>query len=149
MILFGIGVALVIAPLTKSALSVEPQFSGSASGVNNAVARTAALMSVAVLGAIIISTFPARLNESISTSSLTQEEQKQVLSQSDKLGGIIISDTFDKTSHRLARNVIRESLVYGFRWVMAVSAALAFIGGLVLFFTIHRTHRQRTLRSNK
>ncbi len=137
LVLFGIGMALVIAPLTKSALSVEPRFSGSASGVNNAVSRIAALMAVAVLGAIVISTFTTRLNDTISASSLTQEEQRQILSQSDKLGGIIIPDTFDETAQTLVRNDIRESFVYGFRWAMGVSAALALAGALVSFIAIH------------
>jgi EmrB/QacA subfamily drug resistance transporter len=96
LVLFGIGMALVIAPLTKSALAVEPQFSGSASGVNNAVSRIAALMAVVVLGAIVISAFTTRLNDTISTSTLTQQEQRQILSQSDKLGGIEIPGTWNK-----------------------------------------------------
>ncbi len=144
LVLFGIGMALVIAPLTKSALSVEPRFSGSASGVNNAVSRIAALMAVAVLGAIVISTFTTRLNDTISASSLTQEEQRQILSQSDKLGGIIIPDTFDEPTQTLVRNAIRESFVYGFRWAMTVSAALALSGALVSFITIHGPPRQPT-----
>ena len=149
LILFGIGMALVIAPLTKSALSVEPRFSGSASGVNNAVSRIAALMAVAVLGAIVISTFTTRLNDTISTSSLTQEEQGQILSQSDRLGGIIVPDTFDETAQTMARNAIRESFVYGFRWAMAISAALALAGALVSFITIHGQPRRRPTSSSK
>jgi EmrB/QacA subfamily drug resistance transporter len=137
LILFGLGMALVIAPLTKSALFVEPQFSGSASGVNNSVSRMAALMAVAVLGAITISTFAIQLKDAISASSLTQEEQRQILSQSDKLGGIVIPDTFDETARMLARKAIRESFVYGFRWAMTINAALALIGAAVSLVTIH------------
>ncbi len=141
LILFGIGMALVIAPLTKSALSVESQFSGSASGVNNALSRIAALMAVAILGAIVISTFTARLNDVISTSSLTQEEHRQILSQSDRLGGIIIPDTFDETTRLLARNAIRESFIFGFRRAMGVCTALALIAALVSFVAIHSPPR--------
>jgi EmrB/QacA subfamily drug resistance transporter len=137
LILFGLGMALVIAPLTKSALFVEPQFSGSASGVNNSVSRMAALMAVAVLGAITISTFAIQLKDAISASSLTQEEQRQILSQSDKLGGIVIPDTFDETARMLARKAIRESFVYGFRWAMTINAVLALIGAAVSLVTIH------------
>ncbi len=148
LILFGIGMALVIAPLTKSALSVEPRFSGSASGVNNGVSRIAALMAVAVLGAIVISTFTTRLDDTISASSLTQEEQRQILSQSDKLGGIVIPNTFDETTRQLARNAIRESFVYGFRWAMGIRAALALTGALVSFVTFHGPPHWRAPSSN-
>jgi MFS family permease len=49
----GLGVALLVAPLTATALSsVSSQHAGIASGVNNAVARAAALIAVAVLPAV-------------------------------------------------------------------------------------------------
>ena len=137
LMLFGIGMALVIAPLTKSALFVEPQYSGSASGVNNSVSRIAALMAVAVLGAIVISSFTTQLNNAISTSGLMPDEQRQILSQSDKLGAIVIPDTFDDTARILATDTVRESFIYGFRWAMGISAALALAGAFISFITIH------------
>jgi len=63
LVLFGIGMATVIAPLTKSALAVEHKFSGAASGVNNAVARVAALLAVALLGAIVLFLFSSQLTK--------------------------------------------------------------------------------------
>jgi EmrB/QacA subfamily drug resistance transporter len=49
-IVFGLGLSLLVAPLTATALgAVEDSFAGIASGVNNAVARAAGLLAVAVL----------------------------------------------------------------------------------------------------
>jgi EmrB/QacA subfamily drug resistance transporter len=49
-VVFGLGLSATVAPLTATALaSADPENSGIASGVNNAVARTAALLAVAVL----------------------------------------------------------------------------------------------------
>ncbi|MBI5104399.1 MAG: MFS transporter [Solirubrobacterales bacterium] len=49
-LVFGAGLVLVVAPVTATALSSAPErHAGVASGVNNAVARTASLMAVAVL----------------------------------------------------------------------------------------------------
>jgi EmrB/QacA subfamily drug resistance transporter len=46
----GLGLALTVAPLTSAALSAAPdRLAGTASGVNNAVARIASLLAVAVL----------------------------------------------------------------------------------------------------
>lgn len=50
MVLFGAGMALTVAPLTATVLDAAPdRFAGAASGVNNAVARAAGLLAVAVI----------------------------------------------------------------------------------------------------
>lgn len=52
--LLGLGLAMTVAPLTGSVLAAAPDaLAGTASGVNNAVARTAGLMAVAALPAIV------------------------------------------------------------------------------------------------
>lgn len=49
-VVFGLGLALVVAPVTATALAAaDPRHSGVASGINNAVSRTAQLGAVAVL----------------------------------------------------------------------------------------------------
>ena len=49
-VVFGAGLALTVAPLTATVLASAPdRFVGAASGVNNAVARAAGLLSVAVI----------------------------------------------------------------------------------------------------
>lgn len=53
-LLYGMGVAITVAPLTSAVLgAIEPERSGIASAVNNAVARIAGLIAIALLGAVI------------------------------------------------------------------------------------------------
>ena len=73
----GLGMSLVIAPLTTTALNaVEGRHSGLASGVNNAVSRTATLLAVAVMGVFVFAAFSSALDSRLSSLDLSQSAQQ-------------------------------------------------------------------------
>jgi EmrB/QacA subfamily drug resistance transporter len=54
MVVFSLGLVLLVAPLTSSVLAAAPdRFAGIASGINNALARTGALLAVSALPAVV------------------------------------------------------------------------------------------------
>jgi MFS family permease len=59
-VVFGLGLAATVAPLTNTVLGAVPQHNaGVASGINNQVARVASLLAIAAIGAVISASFEA------------------------------------------------------------------------------------------
>lgn len=142
--LFGLGMALVIAPLTKSALAVEHKYAGAASGVNNAVSRIAGLLAIALLGAIVIGIFSSQLHTSLSRSMLTTAQQNQILSQQNKLGGIEIPTAFTRQEQQQTKTAIDSSFLYSFRVAMSINAFLAFLSAVIALFLIHNPKEKKS-----
>jgi predicted MFS family arabinose efflux permease len=64
-LLFGLGLAATVAPLTNTVLGSVPQHNaGVASGINNQIARVASLLAIAVVGAVVAARFEAVLGPS-------------------------------------------------------------------------------------
>ena len=64
-LVFGVGLAATVAPLTNTVLGAVPQHNaGVASGINNQIARVAALLAIAAVGAVVAARFESELGRS-------------------------------------------------------------------------------------
>ncbi len=71
-LVFSLGLAATVAPLTATVLgSVDTHHAGLASGANNAVARVAGLLAIAAVGAVVSTSFAARLDQSVARHPLS------------------------------------------------------------------------------
>jgi EmrB/QacA subfamily drug resistance transporter len=104
LLLFSLGLAILVAPITATALKAAPaEYAGIASGVNSTVSRLGSLMAVAVIGLVISLVFHSRV-EAEEAVPLAKEQRGAEL-----------------------RDASRD----GFRAAMLVVAALTFAGAAV------------------
>jgi EmrB/QacA subfamily drug resistance transporter len=142
-VVLGLGMAFTVAPLTTTVMGSVPQHrAGVASGVNNAVARTAGLLAIAVLGIVMLQVLKHALDRRLVESKLPAFVIQSVETQSTKLAAIAIPENLDLATKQLIRRAVDESFVSGFRCVMAIGAALAGASGIVTL-TLIRTARRR------
>jgi EmrB/QacA subfamily drug resistance transporter len=131
MVVQGFGMALIITPLTTVALgSVDGEHSGVASGVNNAMARVAGLLAVAVLGLFAYGAFSATLDARLEAMDLPGGVRSHLETAKADLAAAEAPEGVDAGTAAQIERAIDESFVAGFRAVMAVSAGLALASAL-------------------
>ncbi|HEX2742222.1 MAG TPA: MFS transporter [Rubrobacter sp.] len=125
-VVLGFGMALVIVPLTTTALnSVSGRHSGLASGVNNAVARTAGLLAIPVLGIFVFHIFSGAFDARAQSLDLSPQVQKQLESEKEDLGGAESPSGVSGEKAAQIERAIDESFLAAFRLAMLIAAGLA------------------------
>jgi EmrB/QacA subfamily drug resistance transporter len=136
-VVLWLGMAISVAPLTTTVMNaVEKSYVGIASGINNAVARTAGLLAIAVLGLVMSHTFKSNLDRRLTTVHISVEVKREIGNQYLKLAGIEIPQHVDSATQKAARHAVQESFVAAFRQVMLIATALALLSALIAWFVI-------------
>jgi EmrB/QacA subfamily drug resistance transporter len=124
----GLGMAVSVAPLTATVMgAVESRRSGLASGINNAVARVASLLAVAVFGLIVLGAFERGLERRLASLGLPPQARAAITAQRLKLAAAEVPRDLDAAARERARRAIAESFVDGFRLAMLTGAVLALL----------------------
>ncbi len=134
----GFGMAVTVAPLTTVVMSSVPQdHAGTASGINNAVARVAGVLAIAVFGIVMVTAFSFALKNELASLGLSAEVLHEIQSRAIRLAGLELPPNLDVSSSLAIRTAINRGFVFGFRLVMLACAALALASSVVawLFLT--------------
>ena len=133
-VVLGLGMAISVAPLTTLAMrSVDQDRVGTASGINNAVARVAGLLAIAILGIVMVRAFSSSLNHSLAGQQLPPTTLQYIRSNEIKLAGIELRSGLNlgaETTTVLRMSIFR-AFVLGFRTVMSICACLSLAGAVV------------------
>jgi EmrB/QacA subfamily drug resistance transporter len=136
-VVLGIGMAISVAPLTTTVMnSVSENRAGIASGVNNAVSRTAGLLAVAVFGLIMFHSFNSGLDRQLDQIPVPIEIRQALNTERIKLAAAEIPRSVNEETRIALRQAINECFVSGFRRVMLVGASLALAGAAIAWLMI-------------
>jgi hypothetical protein len=127
----GLGMTITVAPLTTAVMgAVEQRHAGIASGINNAVSRTAGLLAIAVFGIVALAVFTSSLESHLATLHLSPGVQQLIDAQRTRLAGITIPTSVSGEVQTALKRSIDESFVSAFRLVSLLGAALALLSAL-------------------
>jgi len=130
-VVLGTGMAISVAPLTTTVMnSVTQNRVGIASGVNNAVARGAGLLAIAVLGIVMLHAFNHALDQRLSAWKLPPSALQSLQAQRSKLAAASLPEELDALTQQVIGRAIDESFVQAFRWIMGIGATLAGVSAI-------------------
>ncbi len=131
-VVLGLGMAITVAPLTTVVMNAAGQDRvGAASGINNAVARVAGVLAIAVPGIVMVWAFGWRLDRSLAHIPLPIGDQREIESNQIMLAGVQIPTGLDSITRDAVSHSIENAFVFGFRIVMWICTALSLAGASI------------------
>jgi predicted MFS family arabinose efflux permease len=132
LLVFAVGLSIVVAPLTATVLAdADEHNAGVASGVNNAIARSASLIAIAAVGALVASSAGATLRDELGArASLPAVSAAIAEAERQPLAAVEVSNASPRVRAEVAR-ASRESSVDAFRLAIAIGTGLVALGGVL------------------
>lgn len=139
-VVLGLGMSFTVAPLTAAVMgSVSDHFSGTASGVNNAVSRIAGVFTNAIFGTLAVLFFSGSLRSEIKSIRLNPQQKQAVLAQAANLGNAHAPALINGDNKVKIENAYRKSFISTYSTIMLIAAGLGFAGALMAFIFIRNT----------
>ena len=131
-VVLGFGMAVSVAPLTTVVMgTVDQAHAGAASGINNAVARVAGLLAIAVFGIVMMQAFGVSLNHRLADLQISSNVRHEVLANRTKLAAVDIPRDVDATRAEEIKAAVSDSFLFAFRVVACSCAMLAIASAFV------------------
>ena len=140
-LVFALGLAATVAPLTAAVLgSVEPGHSGLASGANNAVSRFAGLLAIAAVGAVVSTSFTARLDHNVVHDPLSRLA-RAALKTAHRRPLVTTTAGVPAAERPRVHAALVDASVHAFRIGIGIAGLLAILGGAVALVGIENPRR--------
>lgn len=144
-IVLGLGMAISVAPLTTTVMSaVGEEQAGVASGINNAVSRTAGLLAIAVFGVMMLHAFSQTLASRMNELQLDDQVKHSIYEERVKLAAVEVPSDIDSATREQLKAAVAAAFVHGFRVIMFTSAALALASAVSSWLFIRKSRPTRS-----
>jgi hypothetical protein len=124
--------------------AVADRYAGVASGINNAVARIAGALAVALLGTLATHVFGTALDERLRAIPLSPAQVMDVRAQISKLAEAEVPPQIPSLERAEVDRAFKESFVASFRVTMGLAAGLALASALCAALTVTPRSAGRT-----
>ena len=123
---------ITVAPLTTAVMgAVSEDYAGIASGINNTIARSAGVLAVALLGAMVLYTYTKSIEQEIKLMDISNDLKNEIIFESSNFAAARIPDGLSVEKTNLVKNLLNDSFVSSFNRVVYVASFLTLLGGLM------------------
>ena len=144
-LVFGLGMSLTVAPLTTAVMrSVEDEYSGIASGVNNAMTRISNVFANAIFGALAVLLFTGSLSNKLGRLSLDEKSKQAAIAQAVNLGNAKTPAGISGHDKTVIEDAYHAGFIDTYGKIMRLASALAFLGALMTVLLIRDPPRRPT-----
>ena len=134
-VLLGAGGTFFIAPLTTTVFdSSDPAQSGMASAINNAIARTAGLLAIALFGIIFAGVFNGGFDARLGRANVSAQTHQIAQTERAKFIAGTVPDDVPKADRAAVDRALKDGYISGYRAVMLTSTAVCWLAALIAIF---------------
>src|SRR5215216_4568066 len=149
-LILGLGKAISVTTIKNTVMgSVGEEQAGVASGINNAVSRTAGLLAIAVFGVMMLFGFSETLARRMNEIQVDEQLKHDVYEQRVKLAGVELPPNSDPATREQLKGAVADSYVFGFRVIMFTSAALALASAASAWLFIRKSRTAKPKEQRK
>jgi hypothetical protein len=104
------------------------------------------VLAVAVFGIVMVSTFTAHLNHSLTGIPLTPEARQEIQSKETQLAGMELPKNLTAEMAATVRNTVSEAFLSGFRVVLFACAGLSIASAAVAWRFVPTKDRSSSIK---